>query len=315
MTRYSIACLLLSLGLAGCVSTKHPTTVELEGETISVTPKKYPPTIRDVAYGPHERNKLDFWQAESDEPTPLVFYIHGGGWISGSKEANSGPSLNLLDQGVSYVSINYRLARGENTLPCSLNDAARALQFVRSKAEEWNIDPERIIASGGSAGGCSSLWLAYHDDLADPDSDDPVERQSTRIQAAAAIKAQSTINPWVVQERLGPSASSHPMIWETVGASSLEALFANWEEYKAISTEASPITHLSKDDPPVFIVYGSDTPAPPESDGIHHVGFGRLLQEQCKPLNLECTLVFANKATRQAALDEFILKRFQALEE
>jgi len=308
------AFLLLSLGLAGCIGPRQPATITLEGETLQVSPKKYPPTLRDVAYGPHERNKLDFWQAESDEPTPLVFYIHGGGWISGSKEENSGPSLTLLDQGVSYVSINYRLARGDNTLPCSLHDAARALQFVRSKAEAWNIDPERIIASGGSAGGCSSLWLAYHDDMADPDSADPVARQSTRILAAATIKAQSTINPWVVQERLGPSASTHPMIWETVGAPSLEALLENWEDYKVISIEASPITHLTRDDPPVFIVYDADTPAPPDRDGIHHVEFGRILKEQCQPLGLSCTLAFEGKATRQEALNAFILERFQAAE-
>jgi len=286
-------------------------TVTIEGKVIKVSPKAVPPTLRDVAYGSHARHKLDFWQAESAEPTPLVFYIHGGGWRSGSKESNSGPSLTLLNQGVSYVSINYRLARDENTLPCSLHDAARALQFVRSKAAEWNIDPEQIVASGGSAGGCSSLWLAYHDDLADPDSTDPIARLSTRVLGVAAIKAQSTINPWVVDKRLGPSGSGHAMIWETVGADSLKDLFENWDEYEAISTEASPITHLSADDPPVLIVYEADTPAPPEKDGIHHVEFGRILKEQCAPLGLNCTIAFAGKETRQAVLDTFILERFE----
>ena len=110
--------------------TTYPDSIKLEGEWIKVTKKKFEPTIRDVAYGPHERNKLDFWKSESESPTPLVFYIQGGGWGAGSKEETKGPYLNLLDKGVSYVSINYRLARGENKLPCSLDDAARALQFV-----------------------------------------------------------------------------------------------------------------------------------------------------------------------------------------
>jgi len=301
------------MALTGCESLKHtaPETVILEGETIEVTPKSHPPTLRDVAYGPHERNKLDFWQAESDGPTPLVFYIHGGGWRSGSKESNKGPHLTLLDQGVSYVSINYRLARGDDTLPCSLHDAARALQFVRHKAGEWNIDPERIVASGGSAGGCSSLWLAYHDDLADPDSKDPVARQSTRILGAAAVKAQTTIDPWLVDERLGSTASRHEMIWATVGAPDFETLLEDWDQYKARSLEASPLTHLSPDDPPVFIVYDADTPAPPERDGIHHVEFGRILKERCEPLDLDCTIAYADKATRQAALDAFMLERLR----
>jgi hypothetical protein len=130
-------------------------SIMLDGMWVKIQKKNFEPTLRDVAYGAYERNKLDFWKAESKTPTPLVLYIHGGGWGAGSKEENSGPYLNLLKEGVSYVSINYRLARGENKLPCSLIDAARALQFVRSKAAEWNIDPDRIIATGGSAGGCS----------------------------------------------------------------------------------------------------------------------------------------------------------------
>lgn len=287
-------------------------TVTIDGIEIKVSPKKFPPTFRDVAYGPHERNKLDFWQAESDEPTPVVFYIHGGGWRSGSKESNKGPYLGLLDEGVSYVSINYRLATGDNVLPCSVHDAARALQFVRSKADEWNIDPERIIATGGSAGGCSSLWLAYHDDLADPDSSDPIARQSTRILSAATIVAQSTIDPHLVYERVGLNAAQHPMIWETVGAPSLKALVDNREKYEPIFTEVSPLTHVSKDDPPVFLVYSKDTPAPVEKDGIHHVEFGRILKEKCDELGLECTLVIVGKETREAALDAFMLSQFEA---
>jgi len=180
--------------------TTYPDSIILEGEWVRITKKKFEPTIRDVAYGPHERNKLDFWKAESETPTPLVFYIHGGGWGSGSKEKNEGPHLNLLKKGVSYVSINYRLARGENKLPCSLVDAARALQFVRSKAKEWNIDPDRIIATGGSAGGCSGLWLAFHDDMANPSSEDLVERESTRLLAAAVIWAQTTLDAMLIQK-------------------------------------------------------------------------------------------------------------------
>jgi arylformamidase len=286
-----------------------PETIVLEGKTIKVTPKKFPPTLRDVAYGPHERNKLDFWKAESKDTTPLVFYIHGGGWRAGSKEENKGPSLTLLEKGVSYVSINYRLADGDDILPCSLHDAARALQYVRSKAEEWNIDPKRIIASGGSAGGCSSLWLAYHDDLADPESDDPVERESTRILGAAAIKAQTTIEPLLVDKRLGPTASGHEMIWMTVGASSREDLLENVENYQALAIQCSPLTHVTADDPPVMIVYDADTPAPPERDGIHHAEFGRILKEKCDLLGLDCTIAFYGREERQKALDQFVLKR------
>ncbi len=124
------------------------------------------PTLAEVRYGSHERHVLDFWKASSDQPTPLVFVIHGGGWSGGSKERlhRFADTASLLEAGISVVAINYRLmAHTEGVVPpvkAPLHDAARALQFVRSKAGEWNIDKARIGAAGGSAGACSSLWLS-----------------------------------------------------------------------------------------------------------------------------------------------------------
>ena len=282
----------------------------LEGKWVKVSKKKFEPTLRDIAYGPHERNKLDFWKAESTTPTPLVFYIHGGGWGGGSKEENKGPYLNLLKNGVSYVSINYRLARGENKLPCSLTDAARALQFVRSKAKEWNIDPERIIATGGSAGGCSSLWLALHDDLANPKSKDPIERESTRLLAAAVISAQTTINAMLIQQRIGTSATNHSMIWNSAGASSPNDLFDNWAKYKELALECSPLEHLSKDDPPIYLTYNTDSPKPITSNGIHHAEFGRILKEASDSLDVKCIFDLQTTEKRQEELEKFMLKIF-----
>src|SRR3954451_15201866 len=129
-----------------------------------------PKELLNVPYGKHPRQVLDFYQARSDKPTPVVFYIHGGGWQAGDKKTNPQP---FLDKGISVVAINYRYVKHgvedklEPPVRAPLEDAARALQFVRSKAGEWNLDKQRIGATGGSAGGCSSLWLAFHDDLAD----------------------------------------------------------------------------------------------------------------------------------------------------
>lgn len=111
------------------------------------------PTLSDVRYGEHERHVLDFWKAQSDTPTPLVFVIHGGGWVIGSKEKVTGfvDIGALLKADISVVSINYRLIRNvKDVVPpvkAPLHDAARALQFVRSKADEWNIDTEGGMAT------------------------------------------------------------------------------------------------------------------------------------------------------------------------
>ena len=145
------------------------------------------PTLTGIKYGDHNRNVIDFWKAKADAPTPLVFVIHGGGWVGGSKERvdRFADVQKLLDAGISVAAINYRYIRqaGDLSPPVKapLYDAARALQFVRKQSAAWNIDKQRIGAAGGSAGACSSLWLAFHDDLADPDSDDPIE---TRIKSS-----------------------------------------------------------------------------------------------------------------------------------
>src|SRR5688500_14833362 len=151
-------------------------------------------------YGPHERNVLDLWKAKSDKLAPLVVFIHGGGFRGGSKEALSPALLDgLLAKGISVMAINYRLSP-EVSFPAHYTDCARAIQFARSKATEWNLDPMRVGAAGSSAGAGTSLWIGFHDDMADPASDDPVLRQSTRLSCMAVQGGQSTYDPRVIKE-------------------------------------------------------------------------------------------------------------------
>ena len=76
-----------------------------------------------------------------------------------------------------------------------LDAALRAVQFLRFKAADWNINPNRIVVTGGSAGGCSSLLVALHDDVADSTSNDPVKRFSSRVSGAVVAGAQTMVNP------------------------------------------------------------------------------------------------------------------------
>src|SRR5437868_13372808 len=91
------------------------------------------PDFANVHYGPHERNVLDLWKAKSDKPTPLVVYIHGGGFRAGSKETISPGLLTLLDKGISVMAINYRFSP-EVTFPAHYMDSARAIQYARAHA-------------------------------------------------------------------------------------------------------------------------------------------------------------------------------------
>ena len=104
--------------------------------------KTVPATAADVSYGPHERNRLDFWRAESTRATPVLVFFHGGSFKAGDK-ANvlTRPIFaECLAAGISVVSANYRFST-DAPFPAPMDDGACAVQFVRSQAKQWDIDP------------------------------------------------------------------------------------------------------------------------------------------------------------------------------
>jgi len=129
----------------------------------------------------------------TERPTPVVVFIHGGGFVSGDK-SKAGGTANIqpyLEAGISFATINYRYFNATSVpIQDVLQDCARAIQVIRSKSSEWNVDKSRSASHGGSAGAGSSLWLAFHDDRADPTSADPILHESTRHISAAAASTQ-----------------------------------------------------------------------------------------------------------------------------
>lgn len=248
--------------------------------------EKPAPDLKDVKYGPHERNVIDLWRAKSDKPTPLVIYIHGGGFRQGSKEQVSGALISAaLQKGVSVASINYRLSH-QAIYPAPMHDSARAVQFLRSKAKEYNLDPARFGATGGSAGAGISLWLAFHDDMADPKAEDPVLRESTRLKAAWTNQGQCSYDPKWIAEKIGGKAHEHPALGQLVGQKPGEA---ETDEIRKRFEDASPITHLTKDDVAVYMTYnGTDKPSEKAGDGIHSEKFGEHLKAAMEKAGLAC---------------------------
>ena len=283
------------------------------------------PTTAAIPYGPDPRQVLDFYQAQSDRPTPVLFWIHGGGWVSGAR-ANPGGAAECLAAGISVVSISYRfvthaiVAGVEPPVEWPLRDAARALQFVRSKAGEWNLDKTRIAASGGSAGACSSLWLAFHDDMADPASEDTVLRESTRLACAAVIGAQTTLDPaqmkeWTPNSRYGGHAFS--FMPDPNDNKTRDTMFADFlaarEKILPWIEEYSPYAHVSADDPPVFMIY-SDAPAigQEQRDPTHSANFGVKLRERLTAVGVESELVYPGApATAHALPHAFIIAKLK----
>lgn len=281
-TRVSLVAIVLSTLLVGALSAQ-----EKQKRKTATKPQ---PDMADVKYGPHERNVLDLWKAKSDKPTPLVVFIHGGGFRGGSKEALSPVLLEgLLAKGISVMAINYRLSP-EVTFPAHYQDCARAIQFARSKAAEWNLDPKRVGSTGGSAGAGTSLWLGFHDDMADANSADPVLRQSTRLSCMAVNGAQSSYDPRVIKEWVGEAAANHPALTGFYGLKEDEL---NTPKAHKLYEAASAINFLTKDDPPVYAFYSEGRVLPPNprpGQGIHHINFGLKLKEKMDVLHVECTV-------------------------
>ena len=234
-----------------------------------------PATFANEHYGTHERNTFDIWLADSDQPTPLVIYIHGGGFIGGDKSRyyDSEDWVRLLNAGISIASINYRfMSEAPYGILASLNDSKRCLQYIRANAEKYNIDKKRIACSGGSAGAGTSLWLAFSDDMADKENNDLVLRESTKISCAAAFSTQSTYDILRWPELIGIPPYQNPedllTIARVFGLKSAEGvdLFAQNE----IRSELDFLAKMTKDAVPFFVFNHYEGGMPTNEDELHH---------------------------------------------
>ncbi|NQV27432.1 MAG: alpha/beta hydrolase fold domain-containing protein [Rhodopirellula sp.] len=247
------------------------------------------PTHANVKYGPHERNVMDVWLAKSDKPTPVLVSIHGGGFRGGNKSVSGGVLKACLESGISVVAITYRLSN-EAIAPAQFLDSARAVQFIRHNAKEWNLDPTSIAATGGSAGAGISLWLGFHEDLADPDNDDPILRQSTRLTCLAVYNGQTSYDPRFIRDLFPDTTTYKESALAQLFGVDLNKLDDLPEEKYRLFEEVSALPHLTKDDAPAALFYASklDTPITSQGIGIHHPKFGKALKEKMDELDIEC---------------------------
>jgi acetyl esterase/lipase len=289
-------------------------------------PDRPTPTVADFAYADDStRQKFDFWQAKSDRPTPVVLLIHGGGWRGGDKSTYGTAVIQpFLDAKISVAAVNYRFIeqameqKVEPPVKACLFDAARALQTIRSKSKEWNIDPERVGATGGSAGACTSLWLTLHNDLADPKSADPVARQSSRLTCAAVGGAQTSLDPKELREWI-PNAiyGGHAFGFAAPGRSRAEEfdlLIAQREKVLPWIKEYSPIELVTKDDPPIYLDYPNQKTPPKvgqvESDPTHSAMYGVKLAEKLEAAGIEAVVSYpGHQDEKYGSMAKFLIAK------
>lgn len=219
--------------------------------------------VRDVAYrevGGVELSLDLYYPQTGSSPYPTVMYVHGGGWTSGSKRGGAGmiDIPTLLDHGYLVASVDYRLAP-EWKFPSQIEDVVCAVRYLRTHAAELEIDPSRIGAYGGSAGGHLVSLLGT--------ADDGAFRGDCRWEASGRVQA--------VVDMFGPADFS---LFEFSGSDKAMSIFGAAEGTDPIFVRASPVTWASSDDPPFLILHGDSDPVVPLAqsqslyDHLHAVG-------------------------------------------
>ncbi len=173
-------------------------------------------------------------------PVPAVVWVHGGGWRNGSKEGGRGQWL--ADHGFIGVSIDYRLS-GEAIFPAAVEDCKCAVRFLRANAGDYGIDPEQIGAWGSSAGGHLVLMLGLADEKAGLEGNGGWAGISSKIQAVCSYFGPTDLT--TIREG-GDSIAPRLFIGGTL------------EELPQAYARASPVTYISRDDPPLLLVHGSN---------------------------------------------------------
>lgn len=209
-------------------------------------------TEKDVPYlGPGRTEKMDVYLPDASVPRPLpvVVWIHGGGWVGGSKSAARELNIcrTLAENGYAAFSIDYKLGtettetdpakvKPENVpWPQNLYDCKTAVRFIRREAERFGIDPQRIAVSGGSAGGHLALVVG-------------LSAGNDRLNAGGLYTEQSNAISCII-DFYGPTDISGRRVARFAGKTA--------EETERNALDASPVRNLKKDSPPVLVVHGT----------------------------------------------------------
>jgi pimeloyl-ACP methyl ester carboxylesterase len=226
-------------------------------------------------YGSHERQVFDLWLPKKNwfKKAPLVIFIHGGGWSVGSKDEFAKHPLAIQRfnrNGFAVAAINYRFLKHAHLQTIMREDIGGFVQFIRFHADHYGIDKSMVFAYGFSAGASASLWLATHPDIANPDSPNPIRRESSRIAAAGHANGQVSYDYQVWFDYFGKENTLRFMkdqVWSRYGLHSLDDLYT--DEGIRIRQELNMFGHLTPDDAP--LMFYNDLEDDLTRDGNHFI--------------------------------------------
>ncbi|MFJ7972003.1 alpha/beta hydrolase fold domain-containing protein [Psychrobacillus sp. NPDC096389] len=224
----------------------------------------------DIKYGNQsEAQKLDiYWPNEGEGPFPVIIAIHGGGFMQGDK---TGTDLTAMIEGVNHgyavVAVNYRLS-GEAIFPAAISDIKAAIRYVKANAKEYNMDSEKVVAWGGSAGGNLAALIGTSGDSNSLNGENPENMEYTS-EVQAVVDWYGQIDFLKLDEQFKESGITSKM-GERSAADSPESKYigGNITENIEQVEKANPTTYITKNDPAFFIQHGTADPNVPTQQSI-----------------------------------------------
>jgi acetyl esterase/lipase len=217
----------------------------------------------DVIYGRKFGTALtlDIFAPKQNSNGLGVIFVVSGGWFSAHEAINIGTAQEFLNRGYTVFAVVHG-SQPKFTIPEVLGDMHRAVRFIRSRAAEYRIDPDRIGIFGGSAGGHLSLMQGTAGDAGSSDAKDPVDRQSSRVQAVACFFPPTD---FLNYGKEGENALGRGVLASFRAPFDFKELDKSINAFVPITDEArileigrqiSPVYQVTADDPPTLIFHG-----------------------------------------------------------
>jgi acetyl esterase/lipase len=249
----------------------------------------------DVIYGRKFGTALTFDVLRPKEKAngAAVIWTVSGGWFSSRDAINLDFLKELLSRGYTVFAVMHG-SQPKYTIPEAIADMNLAVRYIRAHAADYQIDPNRIGISGGSAGGHLSLMQGMAGDLGDPQAKDPVARASSRVQAVACFFPPTDFlnygTPGYAWLNRGPKdAFKAPFDFHQWNPDLKVFEVVSDEARNKIGREISPVYHVSKDDPPTLIIHG-------DKDALVPIQQSELIIGKLKEAGVPCQLVVKSGA-------------------
>jgi len=205
---------------------------------------------------------LDLHKPSTPQTGPLIIYIHGGAWRSGSRTEM--PLKNLVSAGCPVASVDYRLSTAA-PFPAQIHDIKAAIRFLRGREKELGIDSSRIVVAGSSAGGHLAALVGVTNGQAELEgSEGDFTKESSAVQGIISFFGGSDLTTILAQ------STPHGL---SVRVPALELLLGGQPDAKTeLARLASPVFHVDKNDPPLLLIHGDQDAQMPVNQALELQG-------------------------------------------